>query len=187
MVISDNLWQGASVRLTGVTKDDLPILARWHADAGFLRLLDARAAKPQTQDDVSKWVEEAQRSANGYLFAVRPLADEELLGFVELDGIHWNRGVGWLAIAIGDRDNWGKGIGTEAMDLILRFAFHELNLHRVQLTVFEYNDRAIAVYEKLGFQREGVYREALYRDNQRYDMFLYGLLRREWEAQQPSS
>jgi RimJ/RimL family protein N-acetyltransferase len=184
MEISDNLWQGTALRLTAITKDDLPTLARWHANAGFLRLLDARAAKPQTEDDVSKWVENAQRNTNDYLFAVRPLAGEDLLGFVELDGIHWNRGVAWLSIAIGDRDNWGKGIGTEAMDLILRFAFSELNLHRVQLTVFEYNDRAIAVYERLGFQREGVYREALYRDNVRYDMYLYGLLRREWEAQQ---
>jgi RimJ/RimL family protein N-acetyltransferase len=43
------------------------------------------------------------------------------------------------------------------------------------------------VYERLGFQREGVFREALYRDNVRYDMYLYGLLRREWEAQQPSA
>jgi RimJ/RimL family protein N-acetyltransferase len=184
MAISDNLWQGASVRLNAITKDDLPTLSRWHADAGFLRLLDARAARPQTPDDVGKWVEEAQRSANGYLFAVRPLVDDGLLGFIEVDGILWNQGVAWLGIGIGDRDNWGRGIGTEAIGLALRFAFHELNLHRVQLTVFEYNDRAIAVYEKLGFQREGVYREALYRDDVRYDMYLYGLLRREWEAQQ---
>ena len=101
MAISDNLWQGVAVRLTAITKDDLPTLARWHADACFLRLLDARAAKPQTEDDVSKWVENAQRNTNDYLFAVRPLADEALLGFVELDGIHWNRGVAWLAIAMG--------------------------------------------------------------------------------------
>ncbi len=184
MAVSDNLWQGASVRLNAVTKDDLPTLARWHADAGFLRLLDARAAKPQTQDEVSKWVEEAQKNPNGYLFAVRPLADDNLLGFIEVDDILWNQGIGWLGIGIGDRDNWGKGIGTEVMRLALRFAFHELNLHRVQLTVFAYNDRAIAVYERLGFQREGVYREFLHRDGMRYDMYLYGLLRREWEAQQ---
>ena len=63
----------------------------------------------------------------------------------------------------------------------MRFAFDELNLHRVQLTVFSYNERAIALYEKLGFQREGVYREHLQRDGRRYDMYLYGLLRHEWE------
>jgi RimJ/RimL family protein N-acetyltransferase len=185
MTVSDNLWQGAGVRLTAISKDDLPALARWHADAGFLRLLDARAARPQTPDDVSKWVEEAQKSATGYLFAVRPLSGEDLLGFVEIDGILWNQSVGWLGIGIGERENWGRGIGTEVMSLALRFAFHELNLHRVQLTVFEYNERAIAVYEKLGFRREGVYREALYRDNVRYDIYLYGLLRREWETLQP--
>ena len=61
-------------------------------------------------------------------------------------------------------------------------AFGELNLHRVQLTVFAYNERAIALYEKLGFVREGVYREFMACDGVRYDMYLYGLLRREWEA-----
>ncbi len=52
----------------------------------------------------------------------------------------------------------------------------------MQLTVFSYNTRAIALYEKLGFQREGVYREFIQRDGARYDMYLYGLLRCEWKA-----
>jgi RimJ/RimL family protein N-acetyltransferase len=68
------------------------------------------------------------------------------------------------------------------MTLALNFAFEELNMHRVQLTVFQYNERAVALYEKLGFQKEGVYREFLHRDGKRYDMYLYGLLRSEWES-----
>jgi RimJ/RimL family protein N-acetyltransferase len=187
MAISENIWLGAAVRLSAITKDDLATLSRWYADAGFLRLLDARAAKPQTPEEVNKWVEEAQKAPNGYLFAVRTPEKDDLLGFVEIDGILWNHGVAWLGIGIGDRDNWGKGIGTEVMCLALRFAFYELNLHRVQLTVFEYNDRAVALYERLGFQREGVYREFLHRDGVRYDMYLYGLLRREWEVRQTAS
>ena len=71
----------------------------------------------------------------------------------------------------------------EALRLMLRFAFHELNLHRLQLTVFAYNEAAIRLYERLGFQREGAFREYLLRDGKRYDMLLYGLLAREWEAQ----
>ncbi len=179
-MISDNLFLGNRVRLTAVTKEDLPILARWHSDAGFLRLLDARAAKPQTVDELGKWLDDAQRSPNGYLFAIRPLDLDDLWGWVELDGILWNQGLAWLGIGIGDREHWGQGIGDEALRLALNFAFNELNLHRVQLTVFAYNERAIALYEKLGFVREGVYREALHRDGQRHDMVLYGLLRREW-------
>jgi RimJ/RimL family protein N-acetyltransferase len=63
---------------------------------------------------------------------------------------------------------------------MLDFAFRELNLHRVQLTVFAYNTAALALYEKLGFTREGIHREALHREGQRYDMILFGILRREW-------
>ncbi|MCZ7546462.1 MAG: GNAT family N-acetyltransferase [Anaerolineae bacterium] len=77
----------------------------------------------------------------------------------------------------------GQGYGRAAIALALAFAFDELNLHRVQLTVFSYNTRAIALYEGLGFRREGVYREFLHRDGARHDMLLYGLLAREWRAQ----
>ena len=69
---ADNILAGQHVRLTAVTKQDAPALARWHDDAGFLRLLNASAAKPQTQDDVTKWLEEAQKAPDGYLFAIRP-------------------------------------------------------------------------------------------------------------------
>lgn len=184
-MISDNLFLGERVRLTAVVKEDVPTLAGWHNDAGFLRLLNADAAKPQTEADVAKWLEEAQKAPNGYLFAIRERPGDALLGFVELDGILWNHGVAWLGVGIGAREHWGQGFGGEALRLALNFAFNELNLHRVQLTVFHYNDRAIALYEKLGFVREGVFREFLSRDGRRYDVLLYGLLRREWEALYP--
>ena len=89
-----------------------------------------------------------------------------------------------MSIGLGDSANWGKGYGNEATRLALGFAFNELNLHRVQLTVFDYNSRAIHLYEKLGFQQEGIYREFLQRDGRRFDMYLYGLLGHEWEARE---
>ena len=107
---------------------------------------------------------------------------EELIGIVGLDGIEWTNQVAWLTIGIGDRANWGKGYGYEAMHLVLNYAFQEPNHYRIQLTVFAYNERAIALYEKLGFQREGVHREYLHRDGERHDMYLYGILRVEWES-----
>jgi RimJ/RimL family protein N-acetyltransferase len=66
------------------------------------------------------------------------------------------------------------------MDLVIHYAFDELNLHRLQLSVIAYNARAIAMYEKLGFVREGNYREFVERDGARHDLLLYGLLRPEW-------
>ena len=90
-----------------------------------------------------------------------------------------------LSIGIGDQSNRGKGYGSEAMRLIIDYAFFELNLHRIQLTVFDYNQQAIALYERLGFQREGVFREFGQRDGKRYDMYLYGILYEEWEQYKP--
>lgn len=170
--------QGKRIALTALHKEDLPHIVKWHQDATFLRLFDAVAAKPKTLQDLEKWYEDTRNSQNGYLFGVRDLKGE-LLGYVELDGILWNQRNGWLSIAIGG-DFQGQGYGKEAMETLLRFAFDELNLHRVQLTVFENNERAISLYESLGFTKEGAHREFLYRDGKSYDMLLYGLLRREW-------
>ncbi|WP_036843046.1 GNAT family N-acetyltransferase [Pontibacillus marinus] len=174
-----SIFKGERISLTALHKEDLPHIVKWHQDATFLRLLDAVAAKPKTLQEIEKWYENNRNSNNGYLFGIRD-HEEQLLGYVELDGILWNQRNGWLSIAIG-ADHQGKGLGKEAMQLLLRFAFDELNLHRVQLTVFENNDRAIRLYESLGFTKEGAHREFLYRDGKNYDMFLYGLLRREWD------
>jgi len=168
------------VRLTAVEKSDLQTIARWYEDAGFGRLFDATPAAPRSEGQWADWLEEQQQRKDGFLFAIRPLDGESLLGYMELDGILWSHQNSWLSIGLGDRSNWGKGLGQEATELALRFAFQELNLHRVQLTVFSYNQRAIALYEKLGFSREGVFREHVQRDGRRFDMILYGLLRREW-------
>jgi RimJ/RimL family protein N-acetyltransferase len=181
-MMADNLLRGARVRLAALTHDDLPEIARWHQDAGFARLFDARPAAPKTSAALEGWLEDYSRANNGFVFAIRPLAGETLLGIVELEGILWAHQHAWLSIAIGDPAHQGQGYGAEALGLALRFAFQELNMHRVQLTVFSYNARAIALYERLGFVREGVYREHLQRDGQRHDMYLYGLLRREWLA-----
>ena len=104
---------------------------------------------------MTQWLDDTHKSTDTFLFAIRALDNDELIGYVELDGILWPHRVSGASIAIGEAKHWGKGYGYEVMQLVLRFAFDELNLHRVQLTVFSYNERAIALYEKLGFHREG--------------------------------
>jgi len=181
-MLKTNLLQGSRVRLAALTADDLPEIARWHSDAGFARMFDTRPSAPRMAGTLDSWLEDYSRSTNGFLFAIRPLGGDELLGYTELEGIQWPHEHAWLSIAIGDPARQGQGYGTEAIGLALQFAFQELNLHRVQLTVFSYNQRAIALYEKLGFRREGTYREHIQRDGARYDMYLYGMLRPEWLA-----
>ena len=158
---SSTLLRGSRVRLTALTQSDLPTVTQWHQNSEFLRLFDAFPAVPKIEAALAQWLDDTNKATDVFLFAVRSLDSDELIGYLELDGILWTHRVSGVSIAIGAAKQWGKGYGYEVMQLVLRFAFDELNLHRVQLTVFSYNERAIALYEKLGFQREGVHREHL--------------------------
>jgi RimJ/RimL family protein N-acetyltransferase len=174
------LLNGPRVRLTALRAEDFTAIAGWYTDAEFLRLFDSRPAIPQTAGELRKWVEEHRKGSCAFFFGVRLKQEDELIGYLELDGIQRLHGVCGLGIGIGAPEHRGRGYGAEAVRLALNFAFDELNMHRVQLTVFSYNKPAAALYERLGFRREGTFRECLQRDGQRHDMFLYGLLRREW-------
>jgi RimJ/RimL family protein N-acetyltransferase len=171
---------GDNVKLTAIAAADLALISSWYQDAGFLRLFDSTPAAPKTEKAVAQLIAEAQQAHDGFIFAIRLRESERIVGIFAFDGIAWTHGTAFVSVGIGNARDRGLGYGREAMVLALRFAFDELNLHRVCLTVFAYNQRAIALYESLGFTREGVYREHLLRDGKRHDMLLYGLLRREW-------
>ena len=186
-MILSNLLRGEKVYLSALTGDDAPALASWDANTEYLRLFNADPARPHTPEAIAEGIAESNKKTNAFRFGIRLVENDEMIGEEELDHIEWQHGVAWFGIGIGDPAYWGKGYGREATALLLRFGFWEINLHRIQLTVFDYNERAIAAYEKLGFVKEGTYREFLQRDGRRYDMFLYGLLRHEWEARNAES
>jgi RimJ/RimL family protein N-acetyltransferase len=182
-MITSNLLRGEKVRLTAVNPSDLPEITRWWADADFLRLFNTAPAVPRNEDQLGRRFDLSRTSNEVFLFAVRPLDGDDLIGLLELDGIDWSNRTTFVSIGIGNPAHRGQGYGADAMRAALRFAFDELNLHRVCLTVFGYNSSAIHLYEQLGFSREGVYREHIERDGRRYDMYLYGILRREWRGE----
>jgi RimJ/RimL family protein N-acetyltransferase len=94
---------------------------------------------------------------------------------------------GGLGIMIGDKQYWGQGYGTDTMLTLCGFGFSEMNLHRIFLHVYEFNPRAIACYEKCGFQHEGRLREALFRNGAYHDILVMGLLEDEFRARQRPS
>ena len=188
--MSANPLHGERVRLAAIDMDkDLSAIAAWSRDTEFLRLLQTNVARPWTVAGLRQWMaedvgaDEPKDSAYGFL--IRRRADDRLLGTLDLMVNDWTHRDGWIGIALGDRTTWNQGYGREALRLLLRFAFNELNLFRVTLSVFSYNPRAIRAYERLGFVPEGTQRERLRRDGQRYDLLVMGLLRSEWQAAQP--
>lgn len=184
--MNNKLFEGKLVRLIVKNPQECgEYLARWNKNTEYARLLDSNPARAYSLPATRKWIEKQQEKdpPNNFFFLVQTLADDKVIGFMDLDGTSWTNGDTWVGIGIGEPDYWGKGYGTDAMTVMLRYAFAELNLRRVTLSVFGYNVRGKRSYEKCGFREEGRLRQFLCRDGGRHDMILMGILREEWEQQ----
>jgi RimJ/RimL family protein N-acetyltransferase len=179
-IMNTNLFQGQLVRFTAPNpKTDPEVIARWWRDSEYGRLQDSDPAFPRTAAQLREGMERGPDD-DGFFFHFRPLDEERLLGFVGL-WVDWRNRDAWLGIGIGNREDWGKGYGSDAMRLAVRYAFTELGLHRVSLTVLGSNPRAQRAYEKAGFVVEGRQRGLSHYDGQRVDEVYMGILRDEWE------
>jgi RimJ/RimL family protein N-acetyltransferase len=181
----NDILKGKLVRLSAVDPEEFSkTFASWRRDSELMRLMDSNATRLSSQKDSQKSLEKEleEQQLNQHWFTIRSLADDKLIGDIGLYVVNWSGRDAFVGLGIGDRDFWGKGYGTDAMNVILRYAFMEVNLRRVTLTVFEYNPRAIRSYEKAGFHHEGRLRGLLHRDGKRYDELFMGILREEWMA-----
>ena len=182
----NNIYIGERVRLGMIDADEFSkAFSRWDRDSEFVRYLNSGVARPVSIKQEKKWTEKdlEEQSLKQHFFSIRNLADDRLLGIVDLYIHNWPARDTFVGIGIGERDFWGNGYGTDAMKVILRYAFTELNLHRVTLGVFGYNPRALRSYEKVGFRHEGRERKLLNKEGKRWDMLFMGILREEWMEQ----
>ena len=181
-----DILQGELVRISALDADELSKASvRWGRDSEYRRLLDASAPHLYSQKAVQKWLEKdiEEQSVNQYWFSIRAIADDKLLGDIDLFVYNWLGRDAFVGLGIGEREFWGRGYGTDVMRVILRYAFIEVNLNRVTLSVFEYNPRAIRSYEKAGFRHEGRMRQFLNKEGRRWEMLFMGILREEWMEQ----
>lgn len=185
MLKTADLFTGKLVKLTAPREGDSAIMAAWTQNSDYLRLMDTDIARPLSEEAVAD--SEKGEGRNSAYFRIRTVEDDRLIGFVVLHSFEWNNGTSWLSIGIGEPDYWGRGYGFEAIQLILRYGFMELNLHRVSLNFISYNERAEKAYAKAGFAHEGAEREACYRDGRYYDLVYMGILRTEWLQRHPLS
>ena len=170
------------VFLRPAEREDIPTFLQWLADGDVSEGLATRA--PWSRVAEESWFDELQRAQNKTIwhFVICLREGGRPIGFCALHDVDPVNGSTELGIGIGETSEWDKGYGTEAMHVLLDFAFGELRLHRVFLHVFDFNERAIHVYERIGFQHEGVKREAYYRHGRHHDMHVMGILEEEWSA-----
>lgn len=172
------MLKSAHVTLTPLTLADSPVLWQWINDRE--QVLFNSSYKPVTELQHRAWFEAVQQRNDQVIFGIRLLETDQLIGSCQLHSINSVNRTAELQIRLGSPTECGKGYGTEAIRLLLQFAFADLNLHRVYLHVFAGNARAIQAYEKAGFVPEGTLRQAAYVNGQYVDVVVMGILREEY-------
>lgn len=166
------------VILKKIEKDDMILIYEWFKDSEFLKYYDYMPPIPHTKEEVEKTFSDYENSDKSEVFAIK--VEDKIIGIAGFDDIVKENKVATLFIGIGVKNARGNGYGRVALNILLEYGFNELDFHRIQLNVLEFNTAAIALYEKTGFIKEGTYREFVLRDGKRYDLLLYGLLKKEW-------
>ena len=184
--IQTQLFESQDLRLGPIDHEKDPeIESKWTHDSEFMRLMETDPARPLSAAMIKKQYEKLEKKVeedkNLFHFMIRLKADDRLIGKAVVQWIEWTNGNAFLRLGIGAAEDRRKGYGTQALQMLLRFAFAELNLFRVSAIVPEYNDGAIALLRKFGFVQEVCRRSALERDGRRWDLYVFGLLRDEWQ------
>lgn len=178
-MISECFLSSKTVRLRPVRESDLPHFQRWLADEELRRWMGGMEEQPTIEEEFD-WYVNRRQDPDSILWTIET-ADGVLLGSVELRLSPQNRRAE-VGITILDRSHWGEGYGTEAMRLVLEYAFGELELNRVDLTTDAENARAIRSYEKCGFVREGLMRKYRMFKGETIDSIAMAILREDWLA-----
>jgi RimJ/RimL family protein N-acetyltransferase len=165
---------GEKTRLRAIEREDIPTFVRWLNDPAVRYYLEMYL--PMSKAEEEQWFEAHLKDKNSHIFAIET-EDGVPIGNIGLHSVDWRNRSAVLGIVIAEKEYWGQGYGTDAITALLGFAFREMNLHRVFLFTYDFNERAIRCYEKCGFQHEGRAREAVFRDGRYHDSLLMGILR----------
>ena len=179
------MLRGKKVLLRAVKRSDISHFLKWFNAPEVIQYLDMYL--PMTEMAEEKWIEDMAtrgRAGTDVHFTIESTDGETSrpIGTVGLHRISPKDHSALFGIAIGEKECWNKGYGTEATRLILDYGFLQLNLHRIWSGAFAFNERSVKLHMRVGFVEEGRQREANFKNGEFHDMVMFGILRDEWEG-----
>jgi diamine N-acetyltransferase len=175
------MLEGRLIRLRAPERSDLPTFVRWFNDAEVTEFL--LRGPPLSMEQEEGWYD-GLLNREGRVFSIVTL-DGKLIGNVGIHRINYTERNADVGIVLGEKDFWSRGYGTDALTVLLRYMFDELNMERVSLFADSRNGRALACYEKVGFRKEGVLRHSRWKDGVYIDDVVLSVLRSEWREKPP--
>ncbi|WP_404406977.1 GNAT family N-acetyltransferase [Jeotgalibacillus malaysiensis] len=167
------------ITLRKVTEEDTEIYHKWRNNPEVMKstspVMD-QYSKSETAAFIQMIL--GANDAKSYMIELKETGSP--IGIISLIHIDYKNRNAECVIDLGEADQWGKGFGKEAMQLLLSYAFEELNLHKVYLRVFSFNERAVRLYEKLGFEKEGEQQDQLFRGGEWHSVILMGIFQKSF-------
>ncbi len=169
------MYQGALVRLRAFERGDVEAHWAFMNDYTTMRGMSSGILYPSSLEDEARYLDQQTSFTRGeYQFAIETL-QKQLIGRCGFTRVDWKNRVAEIGIMIGDQAFRGNGYGADALRLLIRFAGEEMNLHKLKLMVFAFNQQAISCYEKCGFVKEGLFKGELWREGAYHDVVALGL------------
>lgn len=173
---------GERVYLRPLERDDLVHVRRWANDPEVRRL--TAEVTPMSQATADEWYERVKADRDRVWFVIMVKEGDRPIGECGLLRMFPAWRTSDLSIILGEKDAWGQGYGSEAIRLLMDYAFGYLNMHRLAIGVVGFNERALGFYEKVGFRREGVQRDGYYYNHQYYEFVMMSILEDEYRTSQ---
>jgi len=171
--------RGKSINLRALEREDLQKTHKWANDPGLTQLVGPRFPVSMAKEEA--WFDALMKNESRKVLIIET-REQEAIGYMYLD-VDWVNRKAQLSMAIGERDHQDKGAGTDACQVALTHCFNQLNLNRVYLYVFEFNKRAVRLYEKCGFRKEGSIREDCLIQGKYEDRLIMGILKSEFSTE----
>ena len=166
--------QGEKIILRAVEAEDNAMLLSLINDPDTEMMLGG-SSWPVSENDQLKWFEQLERTKDSLRCIVALPQDTRALGTVILSEIDQKNGTAHIHIKMA-KEGRGKGYAAEAINLLTAYAFNELRLHCMYANILAYNDASINLFEKCGFQRDGLLRARVYKQGKYIDMYAYSRL-----------
>ena len=171
--------RGEKVIIRSMQKSDLPMVVQWKNDSEIGLMVRGTILQTNINTETRRF-EKSQRDFDSIRLTIDQ-RDGKPIGFIvisELDKLNQKANLGML---IGEKSLWDKGYGTDSLVTLINYLFNDMELNRIGLEVFDYNIRAQKLYEKLGFVKEGIQRQGLFRDGKYSNVIFMGLLKDEYK------
>jgi RimJ/RimL family protein N-acetyltransferase len=176
------MLKGDRVRLVPPKRGYIDQFQKWMNDLEITQYL--MIFRPITREMEEDWYNKMTKSENQILFSIVVFDEENneiLIGNCDIN-VDWKNRVGNCGIVIGEKEYLEKGYGTESMNLLVDYGFTTLNLNRIELEAHSFNTRALKLYTKVGFKKEGTRRQAIFINGEYHDSIVLSILRDEWKG-----